>query len=97
VWECGEEQTDRQTNTQTAVANIHFALAMPHAKCNEGLMYQFPSPIKDKFGMKDWTHGVFYHAEFHIDWFIVSPPPNFDLIFNFTILWWSHLTAQRQC
>ena len=80
MWECGEEQTDRQTDrqtdTQTAVANIHFALAMPHAKCNEGLMYQFPSPIKDKFGMKDWTHGVFYHAKFHIDWFIVSPPPN---------------------
>jgi len=30
VWECGEGQTD----TQTAVTNIHFASAMPHAKCN---------------------------------------------------------------
>jgi len=30
VWECGEGKTD----TQTAVANIHFASAMPHAKCN---------------------------------------------------------------
>jgi len=28
--ECGKGQTD----TQTAVANIHFASAMPHAKCN---------------------------------------------------------------
>jgi len=30
VWECGEGQTDRQT--QTAVANIHFASAMPHTR-----------------------------------------------------------------
>jgi len=28
VWECGKGQTD----TQTAVANIHFASAMPPAK-----------------------------------------------------------------
>jgi len=28
VWECGEEQTD----TQTAVATIHFASAMPHGQ-----------------------------------------------------------------
>jgi len=34
MWECGEEQTDRHTDTQTAVANIHFASAMPQAKCN---------------------------------------------------------------
>jgi len=27
--------TDRQTDTQTAVANIHFASAMLHAKCNK--------------------------------------------------------------
>ena len=27
--------TGRQTDTQTAVTNIHFALATPHAKCNE--------------------------------------------------------------
>ena len=26
---------DRQTDTQTAVANIHFASAMPYAKCNK--------------------------------------------------------------
>jgi len=25
---------DRQTDTQMAVANIHFALAISHAKCN---------------------------------------------------------------
>jgi len=31
VWECGEGQTD----TQMAVTNIHFASAMPHAKCNK--------------------------------------------------------------
>ena len=30
VWECSEGQTDRQT----AVANLHFASAMPDAKCN---------------------------------------------------------------
>jgi len=32
AWECGDGQTDRQTDTQTAVANIHFASATPHAK-----------------------------------------------------------------
>ena len=26
--------TDRHTDTQTAVANVHFASAAPHAKCN---------------------------------------------------------------
>jgi len=35
VCECGKEQTDRHTHTQTAVTTIHFASAMPHAKCNE--------------------------------------------------------------
>ena len=37
VWDCGEGQTDkhRHTNTQTAVTNIHFASATPHAKCNQ--------------------------------------------------------------
>ena len=34
VWECGEGQTDRHTDTQTAVTIIHFASATPHAKCN---------------------------------------------------------------
>jgi len=39
VWECGEEQTDRQdryrhADTQTAVTNIHFASITPHMKCN---------------------------------------------------------------
>jgi len=33
--ECGEGQTDRQSDTQTVVANIHFSSAVPHAKCNE--------------------------------------------------------------
>jgi len=28
-----EEMTDRHTDTQTAVANIHFASATPHTKC----------------------------------------------------------------
>jgi len=28
VWECGEGQTDRHTDTQTAVTNIHFASAI---------------------------------------------------------------------
>ena len=31
VGKCGEGQTD----TQMAVANIHFASAMPHVKCNK--------------------------------------------------------------
>jgi len=32
VWECGEGQTDR--HAQTRVTSIHFASAMPHAKCS---------------------------------------------------------------
>jgi len=32
VWECGEGQRDRQT--QTAVTNIHLTSATPHVKCN---------------------------------------------------------------
>jgi len=31
VWECGDEQTD----TQTAVTDIHFASASPDAKCKQ--------------------------------------------------------------
>ena len=34
VWKCGERQTARHTDTQTTVAHIHFASAMPHAQCN---------------------------------------------------------------
>jgi len=34
VWECGEGQSDRHTDTQTAVANIYFASATPHVKYN---------------------------------------------------------------
>ena len=34
VWECGEGQTSRYTDTQTAVTNIRFASATPHLKCN---------------------------------------------------------------
>ena len=30
MWECGEEQTHRQTHKRTAVATVHFASAMPH-------------------------------------------------------------------
>jgi len=32
VWECGEGQTDTQTNA----TSIHFASATPHAKCKKG-------------------------------------------------------------
>jgi len=47
VWKCGDclcvlchrrgtdTQTDRQTDTQTAVTHIHFASATPHAWCNK--------------------------------------------------------------
>jgi len=35
VWKCGEGQSDRHINTQTAVANIYFASATPHAKFNK--------------------------------------------------------------
>jgi len=31
VWECGEGQTDRHTDTQTTVITIYFASATPHA------------------------------------------------------------------
>jgi len=33
VWECSE----KQTHTRTAVANIHFASATLHTKCNSGV------------------------------------------------------------
>jgi len=39
VWECGKRQTRRHwqtdTDTQTAMTNIHFASAMPNAKCSQ--------------------------------------------------------------
>jgi len=39
MYECGDWQTDRQTdrhtNTQTRVTNIHFASSTTHAKCNK--------------------------------------------------------------
>ena len=31
-----EAQTDRYTDTQTAVTDLRFALATPHKKCNKG-------------------------------------------------------------
>jgi len=34
VWECGEAQTDTQTDTQTRVTNTHLASSTTHAKCN---------------------------------------------------------------
>lgn len=34
-----------------------------------GLLYHTQSPIRAKFGIKEWTHGVLYRAKFHI----VSP------------------------
>ena len=64
MWECGAQQTDRQTHThththrerererkkerekverETAVTNIHFASATPHAKCNNISVYHFGS------------------------------------------------------
>jgi len=33
MWECGD--CEGQTDTQAAVASIHFASAMPHVKCNK--------------------------------------------------------------
>jgi len=41
-------KTDRHTDkdTQTAVANIHFASAVPHAKCNEPYS-NFVKPTED--------------------------------------------------
>jgi len=36
VWECGEGQTDRHTDGHD---NIHFALAMPQAKCNKQVLW----------------------------------------------------------
>jgi len=44
VRECGEGQTD----THTAVATIHFALATPHSKCNDSHMSR----------KKGWHHGL---------------------------------------
>ena len=39
VWECGEGQTETQTNryteSQTAVITVHFASSTTHAKCNK--------------------------------------------------------------
>lgn len=34
VRECGDGQTERHTDTQMFMANIYFASAIPHAKCN---------------------------------------------------------------
>ena len=34
VLECGKGQTERLTDTQMSMANIHFASAIPHVKCN---------------------------------------------------------------
>ena len=34
VWECGEGQTHRQTDTQIAVTNMHFTSSIRLAKCN---------------------------------------------------------------
>jgi len=42
MWECGE--ADRQT----AVTNIHFASAMPHAKCNQYAKYQGQRSLRSK-------------------------------------------------
>jgi len=35
VLECGDGQTDRHTDRQTHVTNIHFVSSMTHAKCNK--------------------------------------------------------------
>ena len=50
VWECGNEQTDRQT----AVTNIHFASATPHAKCK-----YTPKTTSPTLGMKG-THPQYF-------------------------------------
>ena len=44
LWECGDGQTGRQTDTQTRVTNRHFASATPHAKRND---HEFPSVLRD--------------------------------------------------
>jgi len=42
VWECSKGQT----NTQTAVTNIHFTLAMPHVKCNNKALRELIPHVK---------------------------------------------------
>jgi len=35
MWECGDGQTGRHTDTQTRVSSIHFASSTTHTKCND--------------------------------------------------------------
>jgi len=54
VWECGEGQTDMQT--QTVMITIDFASAMPHAKCNNKVLTLFSrSPWLHFFSNLVWA------------------------------------------
>jgi len=59
VRECGEEQTD----TQVGVTNIHFASAMPHAKCNQ-IREQLANLDHQKDDVKFGTVGRYWHLCF---------------------------------
>jgi len=48
--------TDRQIDTQMAMANIHFASAMPHAKCNQHCSAaQTGRQLHEILNTKDWA------------------------------------------
>jgi len=53
-----QRETDRHTDTQTAVTTIHFASAMPHAKCNKLItdprMYHIELHTQNKKSVKLW-------------------------------------------
>ena len=50
--------------------------------------------------MREYTQVLRLHAKFHPDRFVASllrgENPKFYCIFNFNILWWQHVAAQRQ-
>jgi len=51
MWECGEGQTDTQTDTQiqARITNIHFASSTTHTKCNnDGIINMNPINIHTK-------------------------------------------------
>jgi len=54
--ETADIQTDKQTDTETAVANIHFASATPHAKCNEVLtIYRYNDARIHQLAQPAWN------------------------------------------
>jgi len=49
--------------------------------------------------MREYTHGVLFHAKLYQDWFTVSSFKGenlFNSIFNFNILWQWHLMVERR-